>query len=195
VIRWLVAPLVAAILLGGSGFLDALEKTTEESLALADSSEEAPQTTSEAAGEVKTLPAVADLTKKQASAFRALSEALEVSSERVANFNDELGAQSEGLLDLADAMGRVDGSVACVRDRLEVLLAASRSTPSALDAVADPLVSITASQEKSIRHLKSINRKLTALGVVATASGVEAPPPPEDAPPPQPGGDPKPLDC
>jgi hypothetical protein len=193
--RWIAAPLIALVLFGGSAFLDALEKTTEESLALAESSEEAPRTTAEAAGEVETLPAVADLTKKQAAAFRALSEALQVSAQRVADFNERLGSQTQGLLGLADAMDRVDGSAACIRKRLDVLLAASRATPSALDDVGGPLAEITASQEKSIRHLKSVNRKLTALGVVATATDVEAPPPPEDAPPPEPGGTPEPLDC
>jgi hypothetical protein len=194
-IRWIVAPLLAVVLFGGSAFLDALEKTTEESLALAEASEEAPRTTASAAREVRSLPEVAELTKEQASAFRGLSEALQVSAARVSQFNDTLEQQADGLESLADAMGSVDNSVACVRDRLGLLLGASRSTPTALADVAEPLTSITESQEKSIRHLKSINRKLAALGVVAAAGGVEPPPPPEDAPPPQPGSPPRAIDC
>jgi hypothetical protein len=189
------APLVGLMLFGGSAFLDALEKTTEESLALAEASEEAPRITAEAAGEVDTLPAVAQLTEQQASAFRGLSEALKVSARRIASFNDTLRAQSDGLENLAGAMERLDGSVKCIRTRLNVLLGASEATPPALDEVSDPLVTITAAQNKSIRHLKSINRKLAALGIAAAASGVEVPPPPDDAPAPQPGGPPKPLDC
>jgi hypothetical protein len=195
VIRWIVAPLAGLLLFGGSAFLDALEQTTEESLALAEASEEAPVTTAEAAGEVETLPAVAQLTKEQAAAFRALAEALQVSADRIAGFNDTLAGQAEGLEALAAAMARVDGSVRCIRTRLDALLDASEATPPALAAVSDPLVGITSAQNKSIRHLKSINRKLTALGVVAVASGVEAPPPPEDAPAPEPGAAPEAVDC
>jgi chromosome segregation ATPase len=194
-IRWIAAPLAGLMLFGGSAFLDALEKTTEESLALAEASEEAPETTAEAAGEVETLPAVAHLTEEQASAFRALADALEVSARRVAGFNEQLRTQSDGLGSLAGAMEKLDGSVKCIRTRLDSLLAASEATPPALEGVSDPLTFITAAQNKSIRHLKSINRKLAALGVVAVASGVEAPPPPDDAPPPEPGGTPRPLDC
>ena len=193
--RWLAAPLVAIFLFGGSAFLDALEKTTEESLALAESSEEAPKTTAEAAGQVKTLPAIAELTDQQASAFRGLSEALQVSSRRVADFNDTLRAQGEGLESLAEAMGDTDSSVDCVRDRLAALIQTTEATPLALGRVGDPLGSITDSQEKSIRHLKSINRKLKALGVVARTSGVEPPSPPGDAAPPEPGDKPRALDC
>jgi hypothetical protein len=195
VMRWVAAPLAALFLLGSSAFLDALEKTTEQSLALADSSEEAPRTTARAAGEVETLPVIARLTKEQAAAFRALSEALRVSANRIVDLNETVGTQSDGLQDLAGAMSRAKRSARCIRARLGVLLAASRATPAALDDVAAPLATITEHQEKSIRHLKSINRKLTALGVVATASDVKAPPPPEDAPAPQPGDTPEPLDC
>jgi chromosome segregation ATPase len=193
--RWIAAPLVALVLFGGSGFLDALEKTTEESLALAESSEEAPKTTAEAAGEVKTLPALADLTERQATAFRALSEALKVSAGRVAAFNGRLDSQTEGLRSLAASMRALTGSIGCIRTRIDSLLEASRDTPGALAEVSGPLERVTASQNKSIRHLKSINRKLTALGVVAGASGVQVPPPPEKAPPPQPGRRPAPLTC
>ena len=193
--RWLAAPLVALLLLGGSGFLDALEKTTEESLALADASEEAPKTTAEAAGEVKTLPVLADLTERQAAAFRALSEALKVSSGRVAAFNGRLDSQIKGLKSLGSSMRSLMGAIACIRSRLASLLDASQSTPAALAEVSDPLTRVTASQNKSIRHLKSINRKLTALGVIAGASGVRVPPAPDEAPAPQPGGRPAPLHC
>jgi hypothetical protein len=43
-----------------------------------------------------------------------------------------------------------------------------------------PIVSqLIAAQKKSIRHLRSINRKLTAFGAVARASRVKVPPIPE----------------
>ena len=193
--RWLAAPLVGLVLLGGSGFLDALEKTTEESLALADSSEEAPKSTEEAASEVETLPALADLTERQASAFKALAGALQVSAGRVSAFNERLESQIAGLRELGSAMGTLTGSVGCIRSRLRGLLESSLATPGALAEVRSPLAQLTGSQNKSIRHLKSINRKLTALGVVAAAGDVKVPPAPGDAPSPDPGPRPSPLNC
>ena len=63
--RWVVAPMIAAVVLCGSGFLDALERTTEQSALLAEASEKAPRTTAAAAKEVEDIPQMADLTGRQ----------------------------------------------------------------------------------------------------------------------------------
>lgn len=72
--RWFVAPLIAAPFLTGSGFMNALERTTEASARLAETSEEAPERTASAAEGVEDLPRVADLTQQQADAFEILAD-------------------------------------------------------------------------------------------------------------------------
>ncbi len=184
--RWGLALGGAALALTMSGWLSSLERTTEQSALLAESSKTAPRTTGAAEQEVSGLPAIADLTGRQAAAFDALADALEVSSQRVADFNDTLGSQIQGLGALRASMAALDDPISCVRGRLATLLSASARTPRALDRITAGLAAIRAAQNKSIRHLRSINRKLTALGPLATASGVEAPPVPDLRPPPQP---------
>ena len=193
--RWLALPISAAVLLMGSGFLSSLESTTEESARLAATSEEAPGETRAAAGEVARLPDVADLTSRQADAFRALADALEISAGRVEDFNSTLASQAGGLRDLrATILGLISPAL-CVERRLDSLLGATRSTPGAIGSISSSMNDIIDAQNKSIRHLKSINRKLTALGAVATASDVEPPPPPGDVPGPAATGSANPVTC
>ncbi len=193
--RWLIAPLIGALAFTVSGFLGALEDTTKASAELAAASEEAPQTTREALEEIDDLPAIADVTGRQALAFRGLANALQASSERVEALGDSLDEQLEGLDRLSGAISSARPAIACVESRLRDLLESSQRSPEALRELGKIMIGLIAAQEKSIRHLKSINRKLTALGVVATATDVKPPPPPGDAPPPRPGPAPSPLDC
>jgi uncharacterized phage infection (PIP) family protein YhgE len=186
--KWALAIAGAAFALTMSGWLSALERTTEASAALAETSAEAPRTTGEAADEVSALPVVADLTEQQATAFAALADALEVSSERVTDFNGTLQDQIDGLNELGESMGELGSPVSCVRDRLRSLLAASGATSPALAGITEQMGAILAAQNKSIRHLKSINRKLAALDAVATAGDVPPPPPPDVDPPANPPG-------
>lgn len=185
--RWIAAPLIAALLLCGSGFMRALEDTTRASVALAGSSESAPKTTEAAVEEVETLPAVADLTERQAAAMGALADALEVSSQRVRDLNASVADQASSLAKLTGAIDAIDSSIGCIKTRLRRLLEASRVAPPRLSAIAGTVAELRGAQEKSIRHLRSINRKLSALGIAATATDVEAPPPPGGAPAPDPG--------
>ncbi|MDQ3956055.1 MAG: hypothetical protein M3285_10970 [Actinomycetota bacterium] len=186
--RWALAVAAAAVTLTMSGWLSALERTTEASAALAETSAQAPRSTREAATEVSSLPEIADLTERQATAFAALADALEISSDRVSNLNDTLRAQIGGLSDLAGTMGELGSPVSCVRGRLGSLLAASAETPAALARITDRMGAILAAQNKSIRHLKSINRKLAALAAVAAARDVPPPPRPDFRPPDNPAG-------
>lgn len=176
--RWVVAPLVALLLLTGSGFMDALERTTDASALLSESSEEAPETTAEAARGVGPLPDIADLTEQQAEGLSALADALEVSAERVGALDSALGEQLDGLDALASDLEGLEPVMGCVAGRLKDLLAASDTVPNKVRALARILGGLIDSQDKSIRHLKSINRKLAALGVLASAQGVEPPPGP-----------------
>ncbi|MDQ3986777.1 MAG: hypothetical protein M3280_09805 [Actinomycetota bacterium] len=193
--RWLALPLSSALLLMGSGFLSSLEKTTEESARLAATSEEAPRETKMAAREVARLPEVADLASRQAAAFDALADALEVSAGRVEAFNSTLASQVRGLGELRGAVLDLLPPAACAGRRLGSVLRASRGTPDAVLSISSSMEDIIEAQNKSIRHLKSINRKLTALGAVATASDVEPPPLPEDVPQPSATGSANPIRC
>lgn len=193
--RWSIPPLVAALLLTGSGFLDSLERTTEASLALSEASLDAPRTTAEAAEELAVLPQIADVTEQQASAMRALADALEGSAQRVRDLDSGLDRQSSELRALQDAIDAIRPDVTCVRARLERLVSVSAGVPSAIGALGDVLEGSIAAQNKSIRHMRSINRKLTALGVVAAAQEVEAPPPPGTASAPGPGDAPPGKEC
>lgn len=178
--RWIAAPLIACLLLGVSGSLDAIERYGEETVALAELSREAPETTQEASREVEDLPAIADLTSQQADAFEALADALELSAERVERLNERLGSQVEGVGDLRSRLGEIGPLISCAQDRLRSLIAASSGVPSKIRDLAGTLERVSDSSRKSVRHLKSINRKLAALGVAAAAQGVEVPPPPSD---------------
>jgi hypothetical protein len=185
--RWLIAPLIAAIAFLGSGWLDALERTTKNSAALARTSEGAPEETQAAADAVGSLPTIADLTDQQASGFRALVEALKLSAERVLDLNATLDEQGRSLETLGGGLDLFRSPLQCVEERLEELVRASDSIPPALADIEATIGFLSRQQDRSIRHLKSINRKLAALGVVAAATDVKVPPPPGDAPPPSPG--------
>ena len=193
--RWIAAPLVALTALVFSGFLSELETMTEESAALARSSASAPRTTQAAAEEVEDLPQLADLTTQQAKAFAALADALEISAQRVEDFNALLAAQQGDLAELARSMASFDEPLDCVDRTLNDLLASSRATPGEVRAITTTLSGITDAQNKAIRHLKSLNRKLAALGALATASGVDPPRGPEGGPARIPDFDPRPLEC
>jgi hypothetical protein len=183
VTRWLIPPLIGALLLTGSGFLRALETTTERSAALAESSESAPRSTGRAAAEVAPLPVLADLTTHQAEAFEELARALDLSAQRVFALNDTLAWQAEGIDAMTTALDGLHDPLDCAARNLDKLGRQSHAVPSGIRGVEEILWDIIGSQDKAIRHLRSINRKLAALGLVATASGVEPPPVPAVRPP------------
>ena len=185
--KWLIAPLVAASIFCGSAWLDALERTTLQSAALARSSRSAPEETRAAAEGVESLPRVARLTQQQADGFQALVDALSVSAQRVKDLNGSIEEQGRSLDTMRIALGRFQGPMRCVETRLERLVAASGDIPPSLRDIQDTIRELSRQQERSLRHLKSINRKMAALGVVATATDVKAPPPPGNATTPGPG--------
>ncbi len=185
--RWIALPLIAGLFMAGSGFMDALERTTDASVALAESSEDAPRTTTEARAEVGSLPRVADLTSQQAEAFDILADALETSATRVGALDASVEDQLAILGSLVDDIDEIDPFVTCVAERLRSLVATSVRGPQLISAISTVLSGVVHQQDRSIRHLRSINRKLTALGVIATATDVEPPPPPGEPPSPEPG--------
>lgn len=193
--KWVIAPLVAAVLFVGSAWLNALERTTVASAELAQSSRSAPATTREAAAGVKTLPAIARLTEQQSVAFRALADALAASSARVGQLNQSIGEQVASVERLETAIEGFGDYISCTTDRVEALIEASDSIPAGLDAIGGTMRRLAAIQDESIRHLKSINRKLTVLGVAATATDVKAPPVPSGGESPTGGPPPSPIDC
>ena len=193
--RWLVLPLIAATALGWSGFLNRLEATTVASTALAEASAEAPRDTEAAAENVAPLPAVARLTTRQAEAFKALGDALQLSAERVFTLNDTLDQQASGIGGIVTGIEDIEGALGCVGERLRALLSVSRRVPPEVGAIRSVLSRVEVTQRRSIRHLKSINRKLTALGVVARATDVKAPPAPDTPTIDLPGGDARPVAC
>jgi hypothetical protein len=180
--KWIVAPLIAALFLAGSGFMSSLERTTEASILLAESSEEAPARTAEAAEDVGSLPQVADLTRQQAETFEILADALETSAQRVDDLNSTIAEQLDGLAALVGDIDALDPSVACVSRRLDALIAASADGPRLIGRISAVLDVVNGSQRRSIRHLKSINQKLAALGLLADATGVEPLPAPGEPP-------------
>jgi hypothetical protein len=189
-IRWIAIPLVAAAVFVGSGFANALDRTTHDTVRLAESTREAPESTREAERSLGSLPAVARLTGQQAAAARALATALGVSAGRVDDLNGSLGAQARSLDRLRDEIMSLNGSIACIRGRTQKLLEASIDTPGAIRAIVAVLIELIGDQDIATRHLRSINRKLAALGVVATATDVHPPPtptPPGSTPGPGPG--------
>ncbi len=178
--RWVVIPVAAAMMLGISGFLDELEDTTRASVALAEAAGRAPVTTQEAAENVAGLPAIAELTSRQADAFETLADALQISAQRVFTLNETLDRQAGTIDDLAAGVEALSDPLECVERRLRRLGTIAALVPARLRNVPPMLARLIAAQEKSIRHLRSINRKLTALGVAAEASDVKAPPYPSD---------------
>lgn len=193
--RLLAPPLAALVILGGSGFLHELERTSRASIAYARSSRTAPSETEAALQGVADLPASARFTRRQAEAFESLADALEVSLTRVETLGGSLDDQIATLEELRSGLGELSSPLGCIHDRLDRLVRVSTRGPTVLGDIGGEVDEISAAQVESLRHLRSINRKLAALGLVATASGVEAPPPPGGAPAPAPGLAPAPLDC
>ena len=177
--KWLIPPLIGAVLFTGSGFLRALEATTDTSAEMAAASREAPRSTAASAEELDSLPAIADLTTHQAEAFDQLAGALEMSAQRVFALNDRLVEQADGIAQMRSGLSELHAPLSCVRARIARLAEQGRTVPAGIRRVETILERIIGSQDKAIRHLRSINRKLTALGIVATASGVEPPPQPD----------------
>ena len=182
--KWVAAPLVSLLLFAGSGWLNALERTTEASARLAESSRSAPATTRSAAEDVKTIPAIARLTERQSIAFRALAGALAASSIRVKKLNESIGEQVDSVDRLGAVIDGFGGAISCIRARVESLAGASARVPPGLGDITALMRRLAAIQDGSIAHLKSINRKLTLLGVAAAATDVKAPPLPSASPPP-----------
>ena len=193
--RWFAAPLIAALFLTGSGFMSSLERTTEAAARLAETSKEAQERTASAAEDVANLPQVADLTRQQADAFQILADALDTSAVRVDELNDSVAGQLEELSLLVGDINALDPYVSCAGRRLRGLIAASSGGPGLVDGISSILAGVNESQGRSIRHLKSINRKLTILGIVATGTGAEPPPPPGEPAAPEPGAPPPGRSC
>ena len=193
--KWILAPLVAGFVLVSSAWLHELEQTTLTAAQLAEASRSAPRTTESAAEEVSTLPAVARLTHRQAVSFEALADALASSAERVRSLNDSIAGQVSSLGELRRALGGFDEFVSCAHRRLEALTSAADRVPQRLGSITTLLRRLSAAQLKSIRHLRSINRKLALLGVTADATDVEVPPIPEGGSPLDKGAAPEEVEC
>jgi hypothetical protein len=176
--RWLVIPMVAGLALATSGFLHELENTTVASTALAHAAREAPETALEGTREVRDLPVLADLTEQQASAFKILADALDVSAQRVFSLTDLIEAQAGRIDGLRTTLRGLARTSTCVGTRLRTLTGITDNVSPRLRRITTTLRSLIDSQEKSERHLRSINRKLTLLGVAAEVSDVKVPPPP-----------------
>ena len=192
---WLIPPLAALVFLGASGFLHELERTSVASIAYARSTRDAPEETEASLEGVADLPESATFTRRQAEAFTALADALEVSHQRVRTLGSSIDEQIATLVELQDGLRELGSPLGCIGDRLDRLVTVSSRGPGVIDDIGGEIDELSAAQRVALRHLRSINRKLSALGLVATASGVEAPPPPGDAPAPAPGIAPAPLDC
>ena len=177
--RWIVAPLVAGLLFSSSGFLHELEEMTEASVALAEAGQEAPAATRKAAENVEQLPMIAELTTRQANAFATLADALQISAERVFALNETLGEQATAIAELTSATRRLSEPLGCVERRLRKLTRLTAQVPPGLRQIPPIVAQLIDAQDKSIRHLRSINRKLAALGVAARASRVRVPPLPD----------------
>lgn len=176
--RWIAAPLAAAVLFAGAGFVDALARTTDLSAALTQSTEEVPATTREAAAEAADVPTIARLTGQQAASFADLVEALQGTAERVAVLEESLGSQVQRTEDLTGGVAALLPRLGCTQVLLERLIGASRSVPTRLRDAGDSIAQLSAAQRKSLKHLRSINRKMKAFGVAADARGIEAARPP-----------------
>ncbi len=193
--KWVIAPMVAAFVFVSSAWLNELEQTTVVSSRLADASSSAPRTTADAAEELRTLPALAQITQRQAVSFNALADALAASGRRVRSLNESIAGQVSSIRRLRRALGGFDSLVACARRRLAALTATAKRVPARLGSISAVMGGLSAVQEKSIRHLRSINRKLALLGVAATATDVEVPPLPEGSTDLGPGDAPEPQNC
>jgi len=193
--RWIALPLMAAAALVGSGFAGALDRTTHETVQLASTAARAPRTTERAARSLGTLPDVSRLTQGQVTASRTLATALDVSASRVDDLNRALAGQIASLRRLRRSIVALVGPMTCIRRRAVRLLGVSSATPGAIDAIAAVMRRLIAEQDVAILHLRSINRKLTALGAAATATHVHAPPTPSPAGAPRPRTSPSAHPC
>lgn len=178
--KHLIAPLAATLLLAVSGFADSLERATELSVEMASQSQEAPEETAAAARGVGSLPEIAVLTSQQAAALAALADALDVSAERIARLGTSLEQQMDGLTALREGLMDLTPAIRCVKARLARLIEGSGPVPQEIIALRATISDLSQAQRRSVKHLKSINRKLAALGVIATAQGVQAPELPGD---------------
>ena len=171
--RWIAAPLIALLVFLGSGFVSSLARTTKLSAALAASAEEAPQSTGDAARQTSGLPIAARLTGRQADAFDELVTALKTTAEQVGQLDRTLTSQSQEMVDLHTATASLRAPLGCAAKRLRALAEASATTPERLEEATRIIGSLIELQDRSVKHLRSINRKLAALGALATATDTE----------------------
>jgi hypothetical protein len=176
--RWICAPLAAVLVFVGAGFVSALARTTYISADLAATTEEAPRDTAEAAESAADIPLLVRLTGQQAESFSNLVVALRGTARRVEALSQDLQLQMERTRRLRGSVSALRPQIVCTAELLEALLSQSRRVPSSLNEATGLVGGISRAQAKALRHLKSINRKLSALGVVARATGVKPPPPP-----------------
>ena len=176
--RWIAAPLIAAFLFTGAGFVSSLARTTDVSAELTASTEQVPQTTRRAAANAAEVPVIARLTGRQAAAFADLVEALRATAERVEGLEKELSRQVDGTARLRIGVAGMLPILDCSQGLLKRLVRASREVPGLLREVEVSVGDLNGSQKKSLRHLRSINRKLSALGVIADARGIDPARPP-----------------
>jgi hypothetical protein len=177
--RWIAAPLVAAFMFTGAGFVSSLARTTDVSAELTASTEKVPQTTRRAAADAAEVPVIARLTGRQAASFADLVEALRATGERVKGLEEELSRQVDGTARLRRGVAGMLPVLDCSERLLTRLVRASREVPGLLREVEVSVEDLNGSQKKSLRHLRSINRKLSALGAIADARGIDpAEPPP-----------------
>lgn len=180
--RWICAPLAAILVFVGAGFVSALARTTYISADLAASTEEAPRDTAAAAESTADIPLLVELTGRQAESFSNLVVALRGTARRVETLAEDLEVQTSRTRRLRSSVSRLRPEIVCSADLLGALLSHSRTVPSSLTEATGLVRGISRAQKKALRHLRSINRKLTALGVVARVTGVKAPRAPEIEP-------------
>jgi hypothetical protein len=157
----------------GAGFVSTLADTTRVSAALAASAEKAPKDTAAAAEQTGALPTVAEMTGRQADAFDELVTALRQTGEQVKKLDSQLELQVSGLGNMRRATDALAAPLDCNNDLLAALVAASEGAPSRLAEAADVIRDMVELQDRSIKHLRSINRKLAALDLLATATSAE----------------------
>ena len=172
--RWLAAPLAGLVIFMGTGFVSALSDTTRRSATLAASAEDAPKDTASAEEETAQLPTVAEMTGRQADAFDELVTALQQTGEQVKTLNSQLRGQSSGLAELKGATESLVAPLRCSSRRLSTLIETSDDAPPQLAEAVALMRALTSLQERSLKHLRSINRKLAAFEALAVATSAEA---------------------
>jgi hypothetical protein len=170
----LAAPLAALVVFTGAGFVSTLSDTTRVSAALAASAEKAPKDTAAAADQTGALPTVAEMTGRQADAFDELVAALRRTGAQVKKLDSQLSLQAGGLRRMKRATDGLTAPLLCNNELLGDLVAASEDAPAQLTEAAGLIRAMVTLQDRSIRHLRSINRKLAALDLLATATTSEA---------------------